>query len=223
LITGVSGTSCFLLKVRSVSVLFQGVSDCLLNLFRLFPARPPPLVGILACLDGYMNIAMEQTEVLLARIPPPSAPRRILVYWYRLTPTHSPRVLTAQEYVNGQLKNKYGDAFIRGNNGGLPPLPLSLSSMPDFHSPVSLRICPHSLPTAARPCSFVHKYCESAAVRVWGSLVGGGEEGARWRACGPAASPLHPPTTQRPLCPGHTFLYNIYITRRCELSSSPLL
>ncbi|XP_054797679.1 sm-like protein LSM36B [Prosopis cineraria] len=33
-------------------------------------------------LDGYMNIAMEQTE----------------------------------EYVNGQLKNKYGDAFIRGNN-----------------------------------------------------------------------------------------------------------
>ncbi|XP_077251630.1 uncharacterized protein LOC143890838 [Tasmannia lanceolata] len=38
--------------------------------------------GILACLDGYMNIAMEQTEV----------------------------------YVNGQLKNKYGDAFIRGNN-----------------------------------------------------------------------------------------------------------
>lgn len=38
--------------------------------------------GILACLDGYMNIAMEQTE----------------------------------EYVNGQLKNKFGDAFIRGNN-----------------------------------------------------------------------------------------------------------
>ncbi|CAL5229283.1 g12580 [Coccomyxa viridis] len=38
--------------------------------------------GILACLDGYMNIAMEATE----------------------------------EYVNGQLKNKYGDAFIRGNN-----------------------------------------------------------------------------------------------------------
>jgi len=39
--------------------------------------------GILACLDGYMNIAMEQTE----------------------------------EYVDGQLKTKYGDAFIRGNNG----------------------------------------------------------------------------------------------------------
>ena len=24
-----------------------------------------------------------------------------------------------EEYVNGQLKNKYGDAFIRGNNGNL--------------------------------------------------------------------------------------------------------
>lgn len=41
------------------------------------------VIGVLACLDGYMNIALEQTE----------------------------------EYVNGQLKNKYGDAFIRGNNG----------------------------------------------------------------------------------------------------------
>jgi len=38
--------------------------------------------GVLACLDGYMNIALEQTE----------------------------------EYSGGQLKNKYGDAFIRGNN-----------------------------------------------------------------------------------------------------------
>ncbi|CAJ0745197.1 18044_t:CDS:2 [Entrophospora sp. SA101] len=38
--------------------------------------------GILSCLDGYMNIALEQTE----------------------------------EWVNGQFKNKYGDAFIRGNN-----------------------------------------------------------------------------------------------------------
>jgi len=43
----------------------------------------PVITGVLACLDGYMNIALEQTE----------------------------------EYVNGQLKNKYGDAFIRGNNG----------------------------------------------------------------------------------------------------------
>ncbi|KAL3097592.1 hypothetical protein niasHT_025578 [Heterodera trifolii] len=38
--------------------------------------------GILSCLDGFMNIALEQTE----------------------------------EYHGGQLKAKYGDAFIRGNN-----------------------------------------------------------------------------------------------------------
>ncbi|KAI7872169.1 U6 snRNA-associated Sm-like protein LSm6 [Spinellus fusiger] len=38
--------------------------------------------GVLACLDGYMNIALENTE----------------------------------EYVDGVLKNKYGDTFIRGNN-----------------------------------------------------------------------------------------------------------
>ncbi|EAU87855.2 hypothetical protein CC1G_01502 [Coprinopsis cinerea okayama7 len=38
--------------------------------------------GILSCLDGYMNIAMEQTE----------------------------------ESVNGKVVNRYGDAFIRGNN-----------------------------------------------------------------------------------------------------------
>lgn len=41
------------------------------------------VVGILSCLDGYMNIALEQTE----------------------------------EHVNGRVTNKYGDAFIRGNNG----------------------------------------------------------------------------------------------------------
>uniref|UniRef100_A0A5F8GBB9 LSM6 homolog, U6 small nuclear RNA and mRNA degradation associated n=1 Tax=Monodelphis domestica TaxID=13616 RepID=A0A5F8GBB9_MONDO len=46
---------------------------------------PKDIRGVLACLDGYMNIALEQTE----------------------------------EYVNGQLKNKYGDAFIRGNNGNV--------------------------------------------------------------------------------------------------------
>ncbi len=38
--------------------------------------------GILFKLDGYMNIALEDTE----------------------------------EYVNGQLKKKYGETFIRGNN-----------------------------------------------------------------------------------------------------------
>ncbi|KAJ3395860.1 hypothetical protein HDU92_004706 [Lobulomyces angularis] len=39
--------------------------------------------GVLAVIDGYMNIALEETE----------------------------------EYVEGQLKNKFGDCFIRGNNG----------------------------------------------------------------------------------------------------------
>ena len=39
--------------------------------------------GVLSCLDGYMNIALEQTE----------------------------------EHVNGHVTNRYGDAFIRGNNG----------------------------------------------------------------------------------------------------------
>jgi U6 snRNA-associated Sm-like protein LSm6 len=38
--------------------------------------------GILSCLDGFMNIALEQTE----------------------------------EYVNGAVTNRYGDAFVRGNN-----------------------------------------------------------------------------------------------------------
>jgi hypothetical protein len=41
------------------------------------------LSGVLSCLDGYMNIALEQTE----------------------------------EHVNGRVTNRYGDAFIRGNNG----------------------------------------------------------------------------------------------------------
>ncbi|KAG5645960.1 U4/U6-U5 snRNP complex subunit lsm6 [Asterophora parasitica] len=38
--------------------------------------------SLLSCLDGYMNIALEQTE----------------------------------EHVNGVVTNRYGDAFIRGNN-----------------------------------------------------------------------------------------------------------
>jgi hypothetical protein len=37
-------------------------------------------------------------------------------------------VFPAQEYVNGQLKNKYGDVFIRGNNGKLQLLYLAWSS-----------------------------------------------------------------------------------------------
>ena len=52
--------------------------------------------GILACLDGFMNIAMEQTE----------------------------------EYVDGQLKNRYGDCFIRGNNGASRGSSLKSSCLP---------------------------------------------------------------------------------------------
>lgn len=43
---------------------------------------PPTKKGTLMCLDGYMNIALENTE----------------------------------EYVNGTLRTRYGDAFVRGNN-----------------------------------------------------------------------------------------------------------
>lgn len=60
-------------------------------------------IGVLACLDGYMNIALEQTE----------------------------------EYVNGQLKNKYGDAFIRGNNGILCRYITLIHSSVQFYTSVS--------------------------------------------------------------------------------------
>lgn len=62
--------------------------------------------GILSCLDGYMNIALEQTE----------------------------------EHVNGAVTNRYGDAFIRGNNGmSITPHGWSpCSNFYSIHSPVHL-------------------------------------------------------------------------------------
>ena len=60
--------------------------------------------GVLACLDGFMNIAMEQTE----------------------------------EYVDGQLKARYGDCFIRGNNGWPTVVTLSLSLSLSLSPPFSL-------------------------------------------------------------------------------------
>jgi U6 snRNA-associated Sm-like protein LSm6 len=57
--------------------------------------------GILACLDGYLNIAMEQTE----------------------------------EYVDGQLQAKYGDCFIRGNNGKVKQCVI------DFYRIANLILC----------------------------------------------------------------------------------
>ena len=61
---------------------YRGLFDALFNLFTVLKIVFVIFKGVLACLDGYMNIALDQTE----------------------------------EYQNGQLKNKYGDAFIRGNN-----------------------------------------------------------------------------------------------------------
>ncbi|KPP73060.1 U6 snRNA-associated Sm-like protein LSm6-like [Scleropages formosus] len=77
---------CFRLQSHRMSLRKQTPSDFLKQII----GRPVVVKlnsgvdyrGVLACLDGYMNIAVEQTE----------------------------------EYVNGQLKNKYGDAFLRGNN-----------------------------------------------------------------------------------------------------------
>jgi len=43
--------------------------------------------GVLASLDAFLNLAMEQTE----------------------------------EWTDGVLTNRYGDCFIRGNNGAWPP------------------------------------------------------------------------------------------------------
>ena len=44
---------------------------------RLTARRPTPglLTGILACLDGYMNIAMEQTEEVRGRATAPARDR----------------------------------------------------------------------------------------------------------------------------------------------------
>jgi LSM domain len=61
--------------------------------------------GVLQCLDGYMNIAMEQTE----------------------------------EHVNGVITNRYGDAFIRGNNG------VHLWPLGFFHSVPDDALCLASL------------------------------------------------------------------------------
>lgn len=65
-------TSSVTITTNTCALQFSSI--CLLSL--------SSFTGVLACLDGYMNIALDQTE----------------------------------EYANGQLKNKYGDAFIRGNN-----------------------------------------------------------------------------------------------------------
>ncbi|KAH0585736.1 U6 snRNA-associated Sm-like protein LSm6 [Termitomyces sp. J132] len=67
--------------------------------------------GVLSCLDGYMNIALEQTE----------------------------------EHVNGVVTNRYGDAFIRGNNGVL----ISLSILC-----LDLMFSQYSISRQRRRCDF---------------------------------------------------------------------
>jgi small nuclear ribonucleoprotein (snRNP)-like protein len=71
--------------------------------------------GVLVCLDGYMNIALEQTE----------------------------------EYVNGQLKNKYGDAFIRGNNGNI----LIQNLINILYITLNAKLC-----------SFIHKHTKEKSI-----------------------------------------------------------
>ena len=93
--------------------------------------------GVLACLDGYMNIAMEQTE----------------------------------EYVNGQLKAKYGDTFIRGNNG-MPMRP-----------PFLCTGCPLTL-CAFHHCSPVHQHPKEALVTT--------TPHAAWRESAPWCSMCQP-------------------------------
>jgi small nuclear ribonucleoprotein (snRNP)-like protein len=53
-----------------------------------------PGSSVLSCLDGYMNIALEQTE----------------------------------GHVNGVVTNRYGDAFVRGNNGPMMALSRFIAS-----------------------------------------------------------------------------------------------
>lgn len=133
--------------------------------------------GVLAGLDGFMNIAMEQTE----------------------------------EYVNGQLKNKYGDCFIRGNNGALPLL-RAVSHMPaalthaftcsvpllqSFTSAPMVDVCNiacvcvenelHSLAAALAPMPAPH-FVSSSCTNAWSSCHLAGSRGVRvtrlWRGCG---------------------------------------
>ena len=88
--------------------------------------------GILACLDGYMNIAMEQTEEYARRgareTARARAERRVRGRARargddraEATPprVRAPRAAPdapRRPQVDGQLKAKYGDCFIRGNN-----------------------------------------------------------------------------------------------------------
>ena len=59
------------------------------------PMLTPEVTGLLTCLDGYMNVALEETE----------------------------------EWAGGRMTARYGDCFLRGNNGEESLLLVPLSSL----------------------------------------------------------------------------------------------
>lgn len=70
-----------------------------------------------------------------------------------------------QEYVNGQLKNKYGDVFIRGNNGERPaagtPTASSCQQTAVLPPTANCHTCVPALPVAclcAVLCSVVYQH-----------------------------------------------------------------
>lgn len=74
-----------------------------------------------------MNIAMEQTEVCFLAVDC----RRL--FRHKCRAAFQRYLCLLQEYVNGQLKNKYGNAFIRGNNGA-PAAATCLCRISSFES-----------------------------------------------------------------------------------------
>lgn len=102
--------------------------------------------GVLACLDGFMNIAMEQTE----------------------------------EYIDGQLKNKYGDCFIRGNNGEHSKFGRLVScSSQNLFSPSTPSLCRRFALlmltlqySATHSSSSVHKRCQGQEVNTPREIAG---------------------------------------------------
>lgn len=110
-----------------------------------------PGSGVLSCLDGYMNIALEQTE----------------------------------EHVNGTVTNRYGDAFIRGNNGSTVPFALLLAD--DFsHSTLHI-----SCRTLIKHC---HAYCKivklHSDLHISNASVGLRPNGRAWCVLHTTVSPV---------------------------------
>lgn len=64
--------------------------------------------GVLACLDGYMNIALEQTEEYVNG----QVGNSLLCIFF----SHGTGFELFLKLIFFKLKNKYGDTFIRGNN-----------------------------------------------------------------------------------------------------------